>query len=179
MSPQQKSYFERGLSSSSCFILFTEKREMGVAFCQEPDGPGVPSCLPPASLLGASYVQDRTGAPRPAAQKQKPARRVSVDGREACVPCEQAEVLSGYPDSTGAEGGGPGRRQRFRSDTHELDFRGTCEPECPRPEDRSRVLTQEAASAAPSVRDCEPCAFGTAFVISYTWSRGANPELVN
>lgn len=79
---------------------------MGVAFCQEPDGPGVPSCLPPASLLGASYVQDRTGAPRPAAQKQKPARRVSVDGREACVPCEQAEVLSGYPDSTGAEGGG-------------------------------------------------------------------------
>ena len=76
---------------------------MGVALCQMPDGPGVPSCLPHASLLGASDVQDRTGAPRSAAQKQKPTRRVSEDRCEACAPCEQAEVLSGYCHSPGRE----------------------------------------------------------------------------
>lgn len=86
-------------------------------------------------------------------------------------------VLSGYPDSTG---GSPGRRQRFRSDTHELDFRGTCEPGCPRPEDREPCSYAGSSLCRPRcVRDCEPCAFGSAFVISYMWSRGANPELVN
>ena len=63
---------------------------MGVALCQVPDGPGVPSCLPPASLLGALDVRDRTEAPRSAAQKQKPTGRVSADGCEVCAPCEQA-----------------------------------------------------------------------------------------
>lgn len=73
-------------------------------------------------------------------------------------------------------GGGLAGRQRLGSDTHELD----CEDvraRVPMPRGQSRVLTQEAASAALCAG--LPCALGTAFVISYTWSRGANPELVN
>ena len=76
-----------------------------------------------------------------------------------------------------AQGGSPGRRQRFRSDTHELDFRGMCEPWCPQPRGPGAVFLRrnQPLPSLLHVRNCKPCAFGTAFCNFLYVVKGGKP----
>lgn len=143
LSPQQKSCFERSCLLPHVLFCLLRKKGIELLFARSPGWPWVPyvpsTCF---LILRASYVQDRAGCPKAAEAETR--RRVSVDGRER-VPCEQAEVLSGYPDH-GAERG-PGR-QRFKSQAHELDFRGRASQGA-HARGQGRVLTQGSSLCRP------------------------------
>ena len=64
---------------------------------------GVPLVPPTCFPVGGIGRAGQDGRREVCAQKQKPARRVSVDGREACAPCEQGDVRSGCRESTGGK----------------------------------------------------------------------------
>lgn len=169
-----ESYSEGGVSSSSSLILFTKERETGAALCQVLDGSGDPSCLPPASLWGASDMRDRTGAPRSAPRSRNPPEGSQWTDVKRVRPANKG---TSAPGAATAQGGSPGRQPRFRSDTHDLDFRATCEPRCPRARGPGAVSLRgnQPLPSPLRVRNCKPCAFGAAFCNFLYMVKGGKP----